>query len=134
MGNPLGRAPDEPMHYVKAAALANGEPRGGPTVLTHAGYTETQWQWARHQIRLFNLPHRIALAPVVPCPIFDSRVAAGCQRGWPATGNAQQPSYVGSYQPYGYVASAALMRAAMASAARRVSPAESVVLISISSL
>jgi hypothetical protein len=110
--NPLGRAPDEPMHYVKAAALANGEPRGGPTELTHTGYTETQWRWARHQIRLFNLPPRIALAPVVPCPIFDSRVPAACQRGWPTTDKAREPSFVGTYQPYGYVPSAALMRLA----------------------
>ena len=112
VANPLGRAPDEPMHYVKAAALANGEPHGGPTALTHAGYTETQWRWARHQIRLFNLPPRIALHPEVPCPIFDSRVPAACQTGWPTTDHPQQPSYVGSYQPYGYVPSAVLMRLA----------------------
>jgi hypothetical protein len=112
MGNPLGRAPDEPMHFVKAAALANGELRGGPTELTHAGYTDRQWEWARHQIRLFTLPPRIALAPVVPCPIFDPRVPAGCQRGWPITQNPMQPSYVGTYQPYSYVPSAALMRLA----------------------
>ncbi|MBV8159423.1 MAG: DUF2142 domain-containing protein, partial [Acidimicrobiia bacterium] len=112
VGNPLGRAPDEPMHYVKAAALANGEPRGGATTLTHAGYTEKQWQWARQQVRLFNVPPRIALAPVVPCPIFDPRVPARCQQGWPTTDGAQLPSYLGTYQPYAYVPSAALMRLA----------------------
>jgi hypothetical protein len=110
MANPPGRAPDEPMHYVKAAALANGELLGAPTPLTHAGYAETQWQWARRQIRMFTLPASISLLPVVPCPIFDSRVAAGCQRGWPAAASPQEPSYVGTYQPYSYAPSAALMR------------------------
>jgi hypothetical protein len=109
VGNPLGRAPDEPMHYVKAAALANGELRGGPTELSHAGYTDHQWKWARRQIRLFTLPPRIALAPAVPCPIFDPRVPAGCQHGWPTTQNPTEPSYLGTYQPYSYAPSAALM-------------------------
>jgi Predicted membrane protein (DUF2142) len=60
--------------------------------------------------RLFALPHRQALVPNLPCNPIQPEVSAACQQGWPPVAGPEQPSYVGSYQPYAYFAPGLLMR------------------------
>ena len=60
--------------------------------------------------RLFVLPRGLAVAPNLPCNAQESTLSAACQRGWPTAAGQDQATYVGSYQPYAYLAPGLLMR------------------------
>ena len=110
VGNPLGRAPDEPAHYVKTLAVGSGDLVGQRVPPAPVGLTASQRAWMGAAERLFVLPSRLALIPNLPCNASDPTLSAACQRGWPPRADRQQPTYVGSYQPYAYVAPGLAMR------------------------
>ena len=110
VANPFGRAPDEPAHYVRALAAGTGDVHGQRVSLP--GYSPATRKWVEGIGREFSLPPRLVLAPN-PCPVFDPKVPASCQRSWPATGPPGPVfSNVGSYQPYIYAPVGALMNLA----------------------
>jgi len=110
VGNPLGRAPDEPAHYVKTLAVGSGDLVGRRVPPAPVGLSASQRAWMGAAERLFVLPSRLALIPNLPCNASDPTLSAACQRGWPPRADRQQPTYVGSYQPYAYVAPGLAMR------------------------
>ena len=110
VGNPLGRAPDEPAHYVKTLAVGNGDVVGRRVPAAPVGLSRTQRAWMDATERLFVLPSRQALIPDLPCNPVDPTISAACQQGWPSKAGRAQPTYVGSYQPYAYVAPGLAMR------------------------
>jgi hypothetical protein len=110
VGNPLGRAPDEPAHYVRALAAGSGDVLGRRVPAAPTGLTDAEHAWINRTERLFVLPQRQALMPNLPCSPYDPEVPAACQQGWPPGAGREQPSYVGSYQPYAYLAPGLLMR------------------------
>jgi hypothetical protein len=112
VGNPLGRAPDEPAHYVKTLAVGSGDILGKRVPAPPTGLTPTQAAWLNQAERLFTLPSGLAVYPNLPCKVQDPTASAACQRGWPPAAGRQQPTYVGSYQPYAYLAPGLAMRLA----------------------
>ena len=112
IGNPLGRAPDEPAHYVRALAADTGDIRGEPISVRPGTYAPLQARWVTGISRSFEMPARLAIDQTPPCPLANPTVPADCQRRWPSPGAARQTSNVGSYQPYAYVPVGAAMRVA----------------------
>jgi hypothetical protein len=112
VGNPLGRAPDEPLQYVRALGVGSGQIFGERTKITWPGYTDAQREWSDHEIRIFDLPAHLSLLPAVPCNITDPNQTARCQNGWPGPAATRQISYVGSYQPFAYAPAGVVMRTA----------------------
>jgi hypothetical protein len=112
VANPLGRAPDEPAHYVRALAVGDGDLFGRQIPITSPGYTPKQQRWIQGNIREFTLPARQSLLPATGCPIGDPTVSAACQKHWPGRSTPVQSSTVGSYQPFTYIPAGLVMRTA----------------------
>jgi hypothetical protein len=72
LASPIGAAPDEPAHTVRAAAAAQGEWQGGAVTpyQRSAGRTQAQADLLNQQAQDFTIPTR--LAPANPC--FAGRV------------------------------------------------------------
>jgi hypothetical protein len=112
IGNPLGRAPDEPSHYVRALAAGTGDLHGERISVSPGSYPPVQARWVAGISRSFEMPARLAIDQTPPCPLANPTVPADCQRRWPSPGAARQTSNVGSYQPYTYVPIGAAMQTA----------------------
>ncbi|MBV8159425.1 MAG: DUF2142 domain-containing protein, partial [Acidimicrobiia bacterium] len=112
MANPLGRAPDEPAHYIRALAAGTGDTRGEPVSTAPSAFPPLMARWVVQITRSFALPSRLAIDQTSPCPIDNPTVPAACQRQWPTPGADRQPTNVGSYQPYVYMAIGTVMRTA----------------------
>jgi hypothetical protein len=113
VANPLGRAPDEPGHYLRALGAVSSNVKG--TRIKVAGAErDPKLRWVQGISRQFVLPDRLAIDPDSPCPgsLFNPEVSAACQRGWPAHGSPVVVSTIGSYQPYTYAPIGAAMSAA----------------------
>jgi hypothetical protein len=112
VGNPVGRAPDEPAHYIRALAAGTGDIHGAPVTVAAGSFPPVQARWVQQITRTFVMPQRLAIDQTPPCPLGNPAVSAACQRRWPSPGASTQPTNVGSYQPYVYVPEGALMRTA----------------------
>jgi len=109
MADPPGAPPDEATNYIRALAAGRGEwvgeppspqapPLPGPEAETRA--------WQQRTTRLFRVPGPLSPSPFDCLPV-DAKVAAGCLSGPQAPiSPAMQvlTSYVGTYQPLGFVA------------------------------
>jgi len=120
MADPPGAPPDEATNFVRAVGVGRGEWRGAPPppvagapVTDHALATMLAWQL--RTTRMFSVPARLDPAPF-GCLAVDPNVTAGCLSAPSAatgrTGDETAPSYVGTYQPLGFVAAGLASRGA----------------------
>ena len=75
--NPLGAAPDEPAHYVRALGTASGDLRGSAVTWSDAPVNASQQRYLNSTTRRFRL--RPQLAPVgttLPCFAMKPNVPA----------------------------------------------------------
>lgn len=120
-GNPVGAAPDEPDHYVRAVAIAHGQIIGDPPK-THdrlrfdgapQGWSPTQAATARGQAKVVQIPARLAPPESMPCNAFLPGVPADCPLEPPAkAGSLRIGTYMGTYPPLAYAIAAPFVRAA----------------------
>jgi len=113
VANPLGRAPDEPGHYLRALGAVSENVKGRRIQVPGAD-RDPKRRWVQGISRQFVLPSRLSIDPDSPCgtSLFDPEVSAACQPGWPAHGPPVVVSTLGSYQPYTYAPIGAAMSAA----------------------
>ncbi len=130
MATPPGSAPDEGAHYVKALGAGGGDMRGSPPVanaaqrrallradpaaaeafLRAANSRAARWQ-ARTR-RQFRLPREL-VASTFGCTTASRETTGACTDGLQApVVTTDVPTYVGTYQPYVYVPTGVVMRAA----------------------
>jgi hypothetical protein len=105
--NPLGAAPDEPDHYIRALATGYGNLSG--TAAPHAPDT----QGALTGSRYFTIPAGMGKAPQFACDDFKPNTSAACanQPGSPSQ-DTVAASNAGTYMPTAYLVPGALMRLA----------------------
>jgi hypothetical protein len=112
MSNPPGAAPDEPEHYIKLEAIAQGDLVGQrePAAARNGAGDELFHLW-NQTTRGYDIPGR--LAPIgLACNAFHPDQPAACLDGLHAdprtTVHAQ--TYVGAYEPFAYLPGAGLAR------------------------
>ncbi|MBW3574391.1 MAG: DUF2142 domain-containing protein [Actinobacteria bacterium] len=115
--NPPGAAPDEPAHYVKALAAGGGALVGTPPPAGSeeglSAVTPGQKAWQARTTRLVPVPPSLAAPPWLACNAHLTEVSSACREpGEPAPERAVQPTYVGTYQPFLYLAPGWLARLA----------------------
>ena len=102
--NPLGAAPDERDHYIKALATAEGHPIGNR--LTEVPGSSSSEIYVVSNARTFMLPYRLIPPADIACMAFHPSQSAACQDGVTyetRPGVGPQNSTEGSYQPYLYL-------------------------------
>lgn len=106
--NPLGSAPDESDHYIRAVATGHGEFTGTPAPL--AASDPTGIVGGR---RYFTIPAGMGFPVQWACDAFHPDQTAACQntRETRSTGTVGQ-SAAGTYMPTGYLAPGAFIRLA----------------------
>jgi hypothetical protein len=136
MADPPGAPPDEATNFVRAVAVGRGEWRGtapapaapapapaapAPAVAAApvgADPLATMLAWQLRTTRVFDVPARLDPAPFACLPV-DPNVSAACLSARPPpgpgtapgrTGDEAIPSYVGTYQPVGFVAAGVASR------------------------
>jgi len=117
-----GAGPDEPANYIKAIAVGHGELLGRPGPLPYEealafGLTAPRYEWANSTTRWVSISP--GLAPVgFGCNAFKAAESAGCVlRQGPRPTGAEQPTYVGTYEPFAYLLPGLLARFADTAAA-----------------
>lgn len=109
--NPPGAAPDEETHYIKAAAISQGEWRGGPAqVPTTPQENHRMWLWNKSLTRNFYLPARLAPLDFAGCYAFYPDIPAGCIYRLPKPPAGEYQSYAAIYQPTAYLLPSLLIR------------------------
>lgn len=124
MADPPGAPPDEATNFVRAVAVGRGEWRGtapapAPTAAAVAAPGDplaTTLAWQLRTTRVFDVPVRLDPVPFACLPV-DPNVSAACLSARPLpgpgsrrTGDEAIPSYVGTYQPVGFVAAGVASR------------------------
>jgi hypothetical protein len=110
--NPPGAAPDEPAHYVKALGAGAGDlagqplpPGANPERQGLSAATPAQEAWQLRTSRLVQVPPALAAPPWLDCNAHLTEVSSACRNGTaPAPQESLQATYIGTYQPFLYVA------------------------------
>lgn len=108
--NPPGAAPDEPAHYVKALGAGRGYFAGTPLEgkapeEALSADTPVQRAWQVRTSRMVPVPPSLAAPPWLSCNAHLTEVSAACREtGVSAAEQAVQSTYVGTYQPFLYLA------------------------------
>ncbi len=110
--NPPGAAPDEPAHYIKALGAGGGDLVGTPTppgledeAQGLSAETPRQRAWQEKTSRLVEVPPSLSAPPELDCNAHLTEVSSACRSsGQPPPQPSVQPTYVGTYQPYLYLA------------------------------
>jgi hypothetical protein len=113
-GSPAGAAPDEEAHYVRAAAVGQGELVGEPVAIDGSpGSNPTTLEWVREVSRAVTLPAALAPPDFAGCFANRPAVSAACTRTERAPAIAERLlTYVAVYQPVPYLAPGLLTRLA----------------------
>src|ERR1700680_4091605 len=106
--NPLGAAPDEADHYIRALAAGQGNLVG---MAAPPGASDSQDILSGR--RYFTIPAGMGIAPQFACDAFYPNITAACANG-PGSPSPQTvvPSTAGTYMPTSYLLPGALMRLA----------------------
>jgi hypothetical protein len=116
--NPPGGAPDETPHYLRAAGISQGSLIGKPVIGNPSEWPRARdvprlgLTWLREVSRNVDLPVRLNPPAWHECYVFHPERSAACVISERAPTDGTRWTYVGVYQPYPYLASAALMRIA----------------------
>ncbi len=118
--NPPGAAPDEPAHYVKALGAGGGDVLGAPLPgesrspeQRRWGATSLQMAWQQRTSRVFEVPPSLAPPPSLSCNAFLTEVSSQCRdQGERVPPPSAQASYIGTYQPFLYLAPGSAARLA----------------------
>ena len=112
LGNPAAAAPDEPAHYLKALAVASGQPAGRPVDVSISPSEPKQSAWMKRTTRAVDVPP--GLSPVgLQCNALQPSESARCQAdARPPAQASRGLTYVGTHQPLLYVLPGALAHAA----------------------
>jgi hypothetical protein len=106
--NPPGAAPDEPAHYIKALGAGGGDfvgtsPQGNSEGLS--GVTPRQQAWQLRTSRSVRVPPSLAAPPWLSCNAHLTEVSSACRDvSAPEPQESIQSTYIGTYQPFLYVA------------------------------
>ena len=112
LGNPAGAAPDETAHYLKALAVADGQPAGQPADLAPSPGDGERERWMKRTTRALDVPP--GLSPEgLQCNVLRPAESARCQeRARPPQGPSKGRTYMGTHQPFLYVVPGVLARTA----------------------
>jgi hypothetical protein len=111
-GNPAGAAPDEPAHFIKALAVADGKPEGRRVAVPASPSDSRPLTWTKRTSRSVVVPSGLSPAGL-PCNAFHPELSAGCQRN---AGVSTRPTVeltnLGTANPSTYLLPGVLARAA----------------------
>lgn len=110
LGNPVGSAPDEGQHYLKALAVRAGEPAGDRVAQPPSASDTRKEAWVKRTARSVDVP--AGLSPTgLDCNAGNARRSAGCQEGVvPPPGPSTRLTTVGTAQPTTYLVPGILAR------------------------
>ena len=111
VGNPVGLAPDEPSHYLKALAVGAGRPAGEGASPPPPNAPKKE-AWVRRTARAVEVP--AGLSPIgLDCNKGDRQQSAACQyQVRPPPVPTKSLTQIGSHQPTAYVLPGLLARLA----------------------
>ncbi len=102
--DPLGAAPDEPAHYIRALATGAGDWRGTPATWSDAPITPAQQTYLDSTTRRFRVPAQLSpVGTTLPCFALKPTVPANCSDVPTRPGHHFNETYVGAYQPVPYL-------------------------------
>jgi hypothetical protein len=110
-GNPLGAAPDEEAHYVRAVGINQGDLLGQSVAVDQGHARFITWEWALENSRAFSVPATLAPPDFASCYANHPSMSAACTRAERALGAAARIlTYVGIYPPFPYLLPAVLFK------------------------
>ena len=112
VGNPAGGAPDETAHYLKALAVAAGQPAGRPSDLQPSPGDSKQAAWVKRTTRGVDVPAGLSPAGL-QCNAQRPTESARCQEAArPPDQRTPGRTYIGTHPPLPYVVPGGLARLA----------------------
>ena len=105
IADPPGAPPDESAHYVRAVAAGRFDLRGSPPPAVverpQSGPDAETAAWTMRTARLFMLPDRLSQFRLTCLPVDPNQLA--CPDQQPSSPPPKALTYVGTYQPAGYL-------------------------------